>query len=130
MRAWGPGRAAVSEDDDEDPVAVPDLWGLRHQAFLTQAGTIKHTGPAALAIRQETQLLTSNHDAIRPPRELALALALYLYSLQPPPAIPPADPTTAARGKAVFERRCERCHSNEATPRAIASAAQVDTDRA
>jgi mono/diheme cytochrome c family protein len=130
MRTWGPGRADVTEDDDEDPVAVPDLWGLRHQAFLTQAGTIKHTGPAALAIRQETQLLTSNHDAIRPPRELALALALYLYSLQPPPAIPPADPATAARGKAVFGRRCQRCHSNEAGGGQLVPAAQVDTDRA
>src|SRR6185503_21083242 len=83
MRTWGPGRADVTEDDDEDPVAIPDLWGLKHQSFLTQAGTIKHVGPTALAIRQETQLLHSNHQKIRPPRELAYALALFLYSLEP-----------------------------------------------
>jgi hypothetical protein len=52
LRSWGPGRADVTEDDVEDPVAIPDLWGLRYQTFLTQAGTIRHTGPAALAIRQ------------------------------------------------------------------------------
>ena len=64
MRLWGPGRADVTEDDDEDPVAIPDLWGLRHQTHLTQAGTIRHEGPSALAIRQETQLLTSNHQKL------------------------------------------------------------------
>ncbi|HUK63195.1 MAG TPA: hypothetical protein VLV15_07680, partial [Dongiaceae bacterium] len=26
MKTWGPGRADVTEDNDEDPVAIPDLW--------------------------------------------------------------------------------------------------------
>ena len=84
MASWGPGRADVTEDDDEDPVTIPDLWGLRAQAWLTQAGTIRHESPIALAIRQETQLTDSNHALVRPPRELAWALAMYVYSLAPP----------------------------------------------
>ena len=110
MKTWGPGRADVTEDDDEDPVAIPDLWGLRHQTFLTQAGTIAHVGPTALAIRQETQLLHSNHQKVRPPREVAYALAMYLYTLEPPvrPA-PPKDDPVLARGRELFSSRCRGC---------------------
>ncbi|MBL8957666.1 MAG: hypothetical protein JNK82_43225, partial [Myxococcaceae bacterium] len=89
MRYWGPGRADVTEDLDEDPVAIPDLWGLKDQTELTQAGTIRHVSPTALAIRQETQLLHSNHERVRPPRALAWALAMYLYALKPPPVAAP-----------------------------------------
>jgi len=131
MRTWGPGRADVTEDDDEDPVAIPDLWGLRHQTYLTQAGTIVHAGPASLAIRQETQLLTSNHKAIRPPRELAFALAMYLYALKPPPAAPPVDRADAiTRGKALFGEHCAGCHTNAALGGDLVRAEAVDTDRA
>src|SRR6185369_3327798 len=84
LARWGPGRADITEDRDEDPVAIPDLWGLQSQSALTQGATIRHTGPVALAIRQETQLTTSNQQRARPPRELAWALALYVYSLSPP----------------------------------------------
>ena len=38
MATWGPGRADVTEDDDEDPVAIPELWALRERRYLTQAG--------------------------------------------------------------------------------------------
>ena len=117
MATWGPGRADVTEDEAEDPVAIPDLWGLRHQQSLTQAGTIRHVGPAALAIRQETQLLDSNHQRVRPPRELAWALAVYLYGLEPPPRDPetsPRDGASLARGRELFTQRCASCHSNPA----------------
>ena len=112
MAVWGPGRADVTEDDDEDPVAIPDLWGLRDESFLTQAGTIRHVGPAALAIRQETQLLHANRLRVRPPRELAWALAMYLYSLEPPPARPVADREALARGATLFEAHCRYCHAS------------------
>ncbi len=111
MATWGPGRADVTEDDDEDPVAIPDLWGLRDETHLTQAGTIRHIGPAALALRQETQLLHANALRVRPPRELAWALATYLYSLEPPPARAVTDPTAVATGAALFEVHCRSCHS-------------------
>lgn len=113
MASWGPGRADVTEDDDEDPVEIPDLWGLRDETHLTQAGTITHVGPAALALRQETQLLHANALRVRPPRELAWALAMYLYSLEPPPAGAKVDADRAAlaRGAALFEEHCRSCHT-------------------
>lgn len=133
MGTWGPGRADVTEDDDEDPVAIPDLWGLRHQSVLTQAGTIKHVGPTVLAIRQETQILHSNHHKIRPPRELAYALALFLYSLEPPPkalAAPAPDGKLVTHGQELFGQHCQSCHSNEAFGGPPVPADKVGTDRA
>jgi mono/diheme cytochrome c family protein len=131
MKTWGPGRADVTEDDDEDPVAIPDLWGLRHQTFLTQAGTIKHEGPTALALRQETQLLHSNHQKIRPPRVLAYALAMFLYSLEPPAHEGPKPPAEkSAHGRELFEKHCEGCHSNAAYGGPSVAADRVGTDLA
>ncbi len=130
MKSWGPGRADVTEDDDEDPVAIPDLWGLRHQTFLTQAGTIRHDGPSALAIRQETQLIDSNHQTIRPPRVLAMALALFLYSLEPPRRDRPARDEASPRGRELFTQHCARCHANEAYGGPAVSASVVGTNEA
>ena len=115
-------------------MAIPDLWGLRVQSTLTQAGTIRHFGPAALAIRQETQLLHSNHQRVRPPRELAWALAMYVYSLQPPTPPPlPSDATARARiahGASLFGRSCAGCHGNAAYGGELVAAARVGTDPA
>jgi hypothetical protein len=113
MARWGPGRADVTEDDDEDPVTIPDLWGVREQTWLTQAATIRHDSPLALAIRQETQLIDSNHQLVRPPRALAWALAMFVYSLTPPRSTP-ADSALAQRGAAVFAQHCRGCHANAA----------------
>ncbi len=130
MAAWGLGRADVTEDDDEDPVTIPDLWGLRSQAWLTQAGTIRHESPIALAIRQETQLTDSNHAMVRPPRELAWALAMYVYSLAPP-----ADPSSSSsplrtRGAEVFGQHCGGCHANAARGGRVIAADVIGTDPA
>ncbi len=127
MAHWGPGRADVTEDDDEDPVTIPDLWGLRAQRWLTQAGTIRQESPMALAIRQETQLIDSNHQLIRPPRELAWALAMFVYSLTPPPRAPSSSPLVA-RGHAVFDAHCRRCHANEAYGGPPIAAEKIGTD--
>jgi mono/diheme cytochrome c family protein len=124
MASWGPGRADVTEDDDEDPVAIPDLWGLREQRFLTSAGTITHDSPLALAIRQETQLTDSNHARVRPPRELAWALAMFIYSLKPPPT----DVASSPRGAELFKEHCTRCHSNAAFGGALVTATTIGTD--
>jgi cytochrome c5 len=109
MSRWGPGRADITDDEDEDPVAIPDLWGIRSHGHLTQAGTIKHVHPAALAIRQETQILHAQHERVRPPRELAWAMAMFVYSIEPPPTAAPAT-AAAQRGAAIFEDECEHCH--------------------
>ena len=127
MAGWGPGRADITDDEDEDPVAIPDLWRIRELRHLTQAATLTHAHPAALAIRQETQLLHANRELARPPRELAWALAMYVYSLDPPPREPVAD---AAVGKALFERSCARCHSGPSGAGEPIPAERVGTDRA
>jgi hypothetical protein len=128
MAAWGPGRADVTEDDDEDPVAIPDLWGLRHETFLTHAGTIRHVGPAALAIRQETQLLHASGLRIRPPRELAWALTMYLYAIEPPPARVVTDTAAVARGAKLFDAHCRLCHDGPILAGDPIAATQVGTD--
>jgi Cytochrome c len=129
FRHWGPGRADVTEDDDEDPVAIPDLWGLKVQTTLTQAGTIRHGGPAALMLRQETQLLTSNHQKTRPPRVLAAALALYIYSLTPPKE-ETAFTAEVQQGKLLFQTHCARCHSSPTGSGDLVSHLAVETDSA
>lgn len=135
MASWGPGRADITEDDDEDPVAIPDLWRLRELGALTQAATLRHAelgedAPLALAIRQETQLLHANHERVRPPRELAWALALFLYSIEPPPLPARAIDPAARRGAALFAAHCEGCHGDPGGSGAPVAAELVGTDPA
>jgi mono/diheme cytochrome c family protein len=131
MAKWGPGRADVTGDESEDPVAIPDLWGLGDQSYFTQAGTLRSAGVITLAVRQETQLVETGHQRTRPPRELAWALATYLVSLTPPPlATPPHDATTLARGRALFEEHCAACHSNASGGGDTVTVAEVGTDPA
>ncbi len=133
MATWGPGRADITEDEAEDPVTIPDLWDLRHYESLTQAGTIRHIGPVALALRQETQLLHANHQRTRPPRTLSWALAMYMYSLKPPARSAdwqPPDSSLASKGKALFDEQCDRCHSNAAGGGPVVDAPKLGTDQA
>jgi hypothetical protein len=129
MATWGPGRADITEDDDQDPVAIPDLWGIRWQSALTQAGTLRHTHPAALAIRQETQILHANRERTRPPRELAWALAMYVYAIETPPAQRVESPLTE-KGEAVFDSHCAGCHDNPTRGGDPIAAERVGTDPA
>ena len=126
MEAWGPGRADITADGTEDPVAIPDLYGLRHESSLTQAGTIRHVGPASLAIRQETQYIHANHQRTRPPRVLTFALTMFLYSLEAP--APLARDVAAERGATLFARHCASCHANAAYGGGLVDAEVVGTD--
>lgn len=139
LASWGPGRADITEDDDADPVAIPDLWRLRSLRALTQAATIVHdrrdgrATPLVLAIRQETQYIHANGERTRPPRELAWALAMFLYSLDVPPIAEGTntkDDARLARGRAVFGAHCLDCHGDEAGSGAPVSARRVGTDGA
>jgi mono/diheme cytochrome c family protein len=130
MATWGRGRADITEDEDEDPVAIPDLWGLRHQSALTQAGTIRHIGPVAVALRQETQYLYANHLRARPNRVLMWALTTYLYSLSPPERSSRSSSAASdvEAGQHVFDSECVDCHDNEAGGGDPVSAARIGTD--
>jgi cytochrome c5 len=131
MQSWGPGRADITEDDDQDPVAIPDLWRLRDLRNLTQAATIVHDSPLALAIRQETQYIHASGERTRPPRELAWALAMYLYSLDAPaPAQSTASAATLTRGRAIFDRECTGCHTDATRSGEAIDARRVGTDPA
>ncbi len=127
MAEWGRGRADITQDDDEDPVAIPDLWSVKDHRYLTQAATLRHVHPAALAIRQETQILHANRERTRPPRELAWALAMYVYSLQPPSREPVASPRVEAGAK-IFARECAGCHSEPTGAGAPVSADRIGTE--
>jgi mono/diheme cytochrome c family protein len=127
--SWGPGRADVLEEEAEIPIAIPDLWGLREQRLLTQAGTLRHEDPLALAIRQETQYIQANHHHTRPPRVLMFALAMYLYSLTPPPARREAgDAGEREAGAVIFASECGRCHRSAIGSGELVPIAEIATD--
>ncbi|MBL4637019.1 MAG: hypothetical protein JKY56_24410 [Kofleriaceae bacterium] len=130
MAGWGPGRADITQDDDEDPVAIVDLWGIRDHEYLTQSGTIRHVHPAALAIRQETQFMHASEEMVRPPRPLAWALAMYLYSIEPPPAKTSHDPNSLGSGHRLFDKHCNHCHSDANFAGKPVSAVSIGTDMA
>ncbi len=127
MLSWGPGRADVTEDDDEDPVAIPDLWGLKFQSTLTQAATIQHHSVVALALRQETQYIHANGEVTRPPRPWMLALAKYLYSLTDEPD---TNARIKSRGADLFITHCSSCHSNQVYGGPPVPFSKVGTDAA
>lgn len=103
---WGPGRVDVSEDGVDAPLAIPDLWSLRHADWLNHSGIIQVHGPASLAIRFETQYIKGHRMGSRPARAWTWALAQYLLTLEPPAPTGQANPADAA----VFEARCAGCH--------------------
>ena len=102
---WGPGVVDVTPDGVDNPVAISDLRPIRHQQRLHWAATL-HNSPAALAVRVDTLLITSANKAMRPPREVSVALAYYLWSLGEAERKAP----TNTRGAALFERECATCH--------------------
>lgn len=139
MASWGPGRADITGDDDEDPVAIPDLWRLGELDAYTQAGTL-HVDPShaesladqrmfLLAFRQETQIVQANSERTRPPREIAWALAHAILDLQPARA-EPRDPELAARGHGLFTTHCVGCHHGSSGSGVTVAADRVGTDDA
>ncbi len=127
LRAWGPGRVDVTTDDAREPVAIPDLRPLRFQPYLQRAGAVRQRSLATLAVRVETLLITSHHEAVRPPREVALGLALYLHSLGD--ALE-SRVAVSGRGAEVFATTCARCHAVPTYAGGIVAAEVVGTDPA
>lgn len=118
------------------PPQIPDLIGVKELRYLDHTGLVQHRSIVDLmryaAINQGEDLLSSYAGFIpeglppdfqkRPePTDARLlgrysdeqlyALALYVYSLQPPPN-PNKFDALAGRGQKVFEReRCQMCHT-------------------
>lgn len=114
------------------PPAVPDLIGVANRRYLDRTGSTRHRGIADLmryaSLAQGIEFLSSFGEFI--PRgeekysklpaartqerfsdEQLYALAMYLYSLQPPPN-PNRLNGAAERGHRVFEREgCAACHT-------------------
>lgn len=119
---WPRGQLDVSLGTDEAPIAIPDLRVASLQRYLHASGEVRNSR-VALAIRIETLIITSHGGAVRPPREIALALADYLSSL-----VPPALPTQPSAGARHFEQACARCHEGEQRAGGLVSPDVVGTD--
>ncbi len=106
------------------PPQIPDLIGVRERRYLDRTGLEQHRSIVDLmrysAINQGEDLL-ANYAGFTPGSPSAAegrysdeelyALALYVYSLQPPPD-PNRFDDLAARGQKVFEREgCAGCHT-------------------
>jgi len=120
---WGPGRVDVTADARDNAVAIPDLRATRHQERLHHAGNL-YGGLGALAVRTETLLITARDNLVRPPRELAFALAYYVWWLGKPERSPEPSPS------ALFREHCGRCHSGATGAGSIVSAAELGIDAA
>ncbi len=126
-RAWGRGRVDVASPDGDEPVQIPDLRPVRYQTHLQYSGVVQQTSLVALALRIETLVITSHGGAIRPPRQVALALATYLWSLAPPRK---GAVDGRSEGEAIFAARCASCHRGADRAGPPVPAAIVGTDPA
>jgi len=125
LGAWGPGRVDVTTSDGSEALATPDLRAVGEQAFLQRAGAVRRRSVVSLAIRVETLLITSHHEVVRPPREVALGLALFLDGLT---ETLPRGASTEAAGEAVFMARCASCHAPPTLGGGLVAAEVVGTD--
>lgn len=124
--AWGKGRLDVTADGLENPTAIPDLRAASHQSHLHCEATLKNSLPA-LAVRIETLIIDNTQRRLRPPRELAVALALYITSLGRDGA--PGDASAAPLGARLFEERCSGCHHADGSVAAPILTEVIGTDR-
>jgi len=124
--AWGPGRVDVSSVDASEPARIPDLRPVRFLGYLQQDATVRQRSIASLAIRLETLIVTSHNEDVRPPREVALGLAVAVWALAGElPLVPSAE---EAPGLAVMERACASCHAPDTFTGAPVPLAVVGTD--
>src|SRR5262249_98666 len=105
------------------PAKVPDLIGIKDRKYIDHTATHLHRGIgdimrySALVTSAEAsefgpyQMMGTNtrRTGLRVSDEALYALALYLYSLQPPPNGNAFGPDAAA-GQKLFLRECAGCH--------------------
>jgi mono/diheme cytochrome c family protein len=124
LLAWGPGRVDVTTAAGTEPAHIPDLRAVRFQLRLQHAGIVEQRDVTSLAVRLETLIVTGHDEVVRPPREVALGLALYLWSLGD--ALPVVD--TQSAGARVFQRACGRCHAGEGMAGGLVDVDVLGTD--
>lgn len=107
------------------PAKIPDLIGFRDRKYIDHTGTHLHRGIGDL-MRYAAQVSFAEMADFGPyhmlapdtrrvqtrlPDEALYALALYIYSLEPPPNPNPVDERARA-GQKIFEREgCVMCHT-------------------
>jgi len=127
MEAIVPGTCARQGASVFYPARIPDLIGVKERRFLDNTGLAQNRNVGDLmryvALNQGADLL-SQYGNFRPVGDLPepetqsrysdeqlYALAVFIYSLKPPPN-PNKFDAQAARGQKVFEReRCAGCHT-------------------
>ena len=107
------------------PTKIPDLIGIKDRKYIDHTATHQHRGPgdlmryAALVTFSDSsdfgphRMLTDEQRRVpfRAPDETLYALAMFLYSLQPPPNPYQNHPNVGA-GQKVFQREgCAGCHT-------------------
>ena len=126
-----PGAIARHGTNPMFPPQVPDLIGIRDRKYLDHTGLQQHRSIADMmryaALNQgadnlasydgfipgtkDFQTLPDPAKLLRNSDEQLYALALYIYSLKPPPN-PNKFDRLAARGQKVFQREgCAACHT-------------------
>lgn len=121
--SWGPGRVDVTPDGVDNPTAIPDLRPVARQRYLHRAGTVEN-GRLALAARTETLIITSLSSLVRAPRQVALGLAWWMWSLDEALAEPPPD----REAEALYATHCGACHSGAGRVGGLVPLEQVATD--
>ncbi len=102
---WGPGTVDVTDDNANDPVAIPNLWNLKDQQYINRSAAVALASPASIAIRFETQYIEGQSMTGRPPRVLTWALAMFVYSLDAG-----TSPELSGNGFDLFVAECGSCH--------------------
>ena len=107
------------------PTKIPDLIGIKDRKYIDHTATHQHRGPgdlmryAALVTFSDSsdfgphRLLTDEqrHVPFRAPDEALYALAMFIYSMEPP-ANPNRNNPGIADGQKVFQREgCGGCHT-------------------
>jgi hypothetical protein len=123
-----PGVIARHGTSYMSPAQVPDLIGVKDRRYLDHTGLARHRSIADLmryaATNQDTDMLAQYVGGFIPAGtrpapetlerysdEQLYALALYVYSLEPPPN--PTQPSDLSRhGSKIFQREgCANCHT-------------------
>ena len=125
LKSNPPGTIARFNGSPWHPTPIIDLIGIKDRKYLDYTATHRLRGPEDVARYAvlvaccdsadfgQYHILTEKQrlPPYRVSDELAYALAMYIYSLQPPQN-PHANDVRAAAGKKVFEREgCGGCHT-------------------